>query len=103
MLFVSFKFFRSAVEGYSLIASAASKSCLDGFPEKLEAIRPVDCILSALRVVEDNKSLTLGLEVFFGDNVDNGSEFAENDSQGLSKRFELDALLEVLDIDTIER
>jgi len=68
--------------------------------EKIEAGEFVNSILRRLLAVVNYEGLAFALQALFRDNVDNVTIFGEDLAEGINKRFNLDPLIEVLDVDT---
>lgn len=68
------------------------------FLKQLEPINLLDSVRSRLNIVKDDEGLALGLEVGFGDYLDDGAIFSEELFQGFFEVFDFDAFLEIADL-----
>ena len=80
------------------IAPGAGQGDLHRLVEELEAVDVGDRGLGRLGGVEDDKGLTLGLEVGLGHDVNHVAIFGKDGAQRLLERFGLDALLQITDV-----
>lgn len=101
--FVSFKFFLTAIHLDSLVASAARQRDLHRLAEELESINLLNSASCAFGIIENDESLTLGLQILLGNDIDDVAELREYCPQGIRQSLELDALFQVLYIDTIDQ
>lgn len=86
---------------YTGIASGLCERQLHGLVEKLETLDFIDCLLRALYAVENDKRLTLGLQVGLCDNVNDFSIFGKELRQGFLELVDLDVLFEVADVNAV--
>lgn len=100
---VRFKFFLAAVHLDSLVASAARQCDLDGLVEELEPINLLNSASCAFGIIEDDEGLALGLQVLLSHDIDDVAKLREHCPQGFRQSLELDALFQVLYIDTTDQ
>lgn len=72
-----------AVEFNGSVARAARQGELHRFAKNVEAISSFYRLVSVMRVVENYKSLTFGLEIRFGYDINHIAELREDNSQGI--------------------
>ena len=82
----------------SRITSRLCERQLHWLVKKLESLNFVDGFLSGIDGVENNECLSLSFQVFLGYDIDNLAVLRENLTECLLQLLDLDALLEVADI-----
>lgn len=100
MTFVILKLFLVALQLNGLVASSTRNRKLHRFPEEFKPVDLFDGIARAFRILEDNKRLTFRAKVLFRDDVNDRTKLRKYRSQGLRQGFQLDALFEVLNVNT---
>jgi hypothetical protein len=85
---------------HTRIAPRLGKGQLHGFLEQLEPLHLIYGLLRALGRVEDDECLALGSQIRLCDDVDDLAIFAEELAERLLELLDLDALLEIADVDS---
>ena len=67
---------------------------------QIEALKHLHGLGGLIGGVVDDEGLAAGLEVLLGDDVDDLAELAEDLLQAVDERWDLDLLVEVLDVET---
>lgn len=101
MSLVGLKLLFADIHRHGLVALGARQCQPHGLVKELESLDFVNGFLRTVRILKDDKSLTLGLEVLLGNNIDNIAKLGKDGSQSLGNRLDLDAFFKVLDVDTI--
>lgn len=101
VLLVGVELLRGAVHRNRLVAARPRHGQAHRLIKEREPVDLVDGFLRGGGAVEHDKRLALGFEVRLGDDVNDLPEFGKDGAQRFGKRFGLDALLEVLDIDSV--
>lgn len=71
--------------------------------EDLEALQFLDGLLRAALIVVDDEGLAFALQALLRDDVNDGAVFGEEVAEGGSQKGDLDTLVEVADVDSVER
>jgi hypothetical protein len=96
------KFFIVTGNLYRLVAPRPRHGEFHRLVEEIESLNLLDGLLRTLWVVEDDKGLSLGLDILPGQDVDDVAELREDDLEGIRECLRLDAFLQVLHIDTTD-
>ena len=75
---------------------------MHGLAENLEALDLLNRVGGRLCVLKDDKSLSFSLQVRLGDDLENISILGEDGGEGRFQGVNLDALLEVADVDSVQ-
>ena len=84
------------------IASSSGQRQVHRLLEQLEALDLLDGCLGGFGLLENDKSLALGLEVGLGDNIDDVAVLGEEGVQSFLESVRLDALLKVAHVDAVK-
>lgn len=99
--FVSLKLFLATVQGHGLVTTGSCERDSHGLVEQLEPLDFFNGIARAFCIIENDESLSFGLQILLDDNIDDIAKFGKQGSQGFSERFKLNALFQILDVNPV--